>query len=50
MVYVFNASSSSFFFPYVIMKVYNHVGILSYLITYIISSLVAIKQIIAWSL
>lgn len=29
---------------------YKHVGILSYLITYIISSLVAIKQIIAWSL
>lgn len=38
------------FFPYIITKGYNHVGILSYLITYIISSLVAIKQIIAWSL
>lgn len=39
-----------FFFPYIITNRYNHVGILSYLITYIISSLVAIKQIIAWSL
>lgn len=31
------------------MKVYNHVGILSYLITYIISFLIVIKHIIAWS-
>lgn len=50
MLYIFNASSSSFFFSDIIVKVYNHVGILSYLITYIISSLVTIKQIIAWSL